>query len=425
MSDIRDLLIQNEEEAQKAYFQETGIKPDHNKIAIFRALRKDGDLYRYVMGRKSAIQTEARNEFYHSHGFQTAEDILKANSKNLHLDQYTSEESLHKGDLVNSYEICAMSDNFNAQIGMHSCKDKNGRLFAVIKSDIGGHYKDRWLLDKISFQYYVQEEDPVNLLKPSFRFAGNILIFSDFLSGQSAQRLPIFLFVRDLGKGELFYTYEGIYNVNSMLDGNKAFELVTFENEEESIFAHKRTVSIDDFLKKSTDEIIKGRILHRALSISKPKIVIPQPSFVEKPFVERGKNGPDYIKQASIEKKVGDIGESFAQDYEKRRVASFANPKQVLLAEDECGFDMRSFEKTSTGIREVHIEIKTTGSNDPYSGFFMSKNEYLTMTHTTHPYWIYRVYNVFADNPDLLPLQDPASGRLKADPSNYFCRIIK
>jgi hypothetical protein len=103
----------------------------------------------------------------------------------------------------------------------------------------------------------------------------------------------------------------------------------------------------------------------------------------------------EYMVSAINRQAIGDAGELFVIEYEKRKLAK-ANLHRLIpqivhaskIQGDSAGFDISSFDSAGTPIL---IEVKTT-LGDILSPFLISANE-IGKRNSSNNYFIYRVYN--------------------------------
>lgn len=292
--------------------------------------------------------------------------------------------------------------------GMYACVDEKTKApFVIVKSEVHERspYQDRWLdVEEMSYYYCAEKELPKN--RESFHFAkpGNKAIFNDIMSGPSEDPLPIHLFVQDK-KGDPF-KYCGIFYALKMLDDYTAFKLVFNRVQNNSVFMGERK----EFYKKLESDL-------------NPEFVAKSKKLKEKKQLEEGDLNPfenekfnpsfatrdeivDYIKKQYNDLLVGDIGEKMAINYEKERVSKLnIDPELVQFAADRCGYDIRSFDEVDGEIVPVCVEVKTTSSPNPRRAFHVTKNERNAMDYFGKKYYLYRVYDVFSDEPKLYAMK--------------------
>lgn len=106
----------------------------------------------------------------------------------------------------------------------------------------------------------------------------------------------------------------------------------------------------------------------------------------------------DYIQLEALRKKIGDIGERYAYECEKRRLAK-VNSKYVEYVDatpakdHENGYDILSY--TEEG-KPIYIEVKST-MGDLDTPFYITANEQKTAERIRKGggiYQIHRVYNI-------------------------------
>lgn len=108
----------------------------------------------------------------------------------------------------------------------------------------------------------------------------------------------------------------------------------------------------------------------------------------------------DYVQEAADNLKLGRIGEEIVFARERRRVLDelgAANVSKVVHVSategDGAGYDIRTLRKTSAGVVEYYLEVKTTegGRNTP---FFISENEKRFAASEVDRYEIVRLHSL-------------------------------
>lgn len=90
-------------------------------------------------------------------------------------------------------------------------------------------------------------------------------------------------------------------------------------------------------------------------------------------------------------KEIGELGEDYVMEFEKRLLSDLNinfSPLHISKEFDGYGYDILSFDKYGNA---KYIEVKTTTQNEK-SDFFLSQNEFDTM-HKLENYFIYRLCN--------------------------------
>ena len=105
------------------------------------------------------------------------------------------------------------------------------------------------------------------------------------------------------------------------------------------------------------------------------------------------------FNQLNLKKKtIGTAGELLVLEYENEKLEKAGSKKRAEhVAEtigDGLGYDIKSYDEND---REIHIEVKTTKTNQ-CDGFFMSKKEIEESQNKDYKYMVYRLYNY---NPEL------------------------
>jgi hypothetical protein len=109
---------------------------------------------------------------------------------------------------------------------------------------------------------------------------------------------------------------------------------------------------------------------------------------------------PDYEKEASKLKKLGDRGEKIVLDLEIKKLKDAGRKdlakkvERVSLKSDSYGYDILSFE---TDGAEKYIEVKATRAKVGSANFFFTANE-LREAKESKNYFIYMVYDVWTCN---------------------------
>ena len=135
----------------------------------------------------------------------------------------------------------------------------------------------------------------------------------------------------------------------------------------------------------------------------------------------------DYIYEARLRQKIGDIGEEAVWEYEQEKIRK-ALQNDPELAEslistmawvsrepggEKYGYDIRSYNIINGQPVPIFIEVKTTTSGS-LKEFYITQHELETAKseEVNRNYYIYRVYNINSDQPMFY--------FMKGDPSNFF-----
>ena len=94
--------------------------------------------------------------------------------------------------------------------------------------------------------------------------------------------------------------------------------------------------------------------------------------------------------------------------------------KWISKEDDGTGYDILSFDKNG---KEIYIEVKTTEGKDD-SIFYISANEINTMEKFKDSYFIYRVFNVKAKEPEVFILNyDDFKNRINLVVESYSATL--
>lgn len=140
----------------------------------------------------------------------------------------------------------------------------------------------------------------------------------------------------------------------------------------------------------------------------------------------KGKENPDYEKEARKRKKLGDRGEKLVLDMERLRLEELGLSrlsKKVSKAKyDYLGYDIKSFEENGD---ERYIEVKATRSKVGAANFFLSVNEFQKAQELKN-YFVYVVFDILSDNPKVWKIGNPfnpANKNVKMTPISYRVEI--
>ena len=136
----------------------------------------------------------------------------------------------------------------------------------------------------------------------------------------------------------------------------------------------------------------------------------------------------DYLKKAYKDIKNGLLGEELVIEHEKKRLSERGREdlaeKVVWISQesDSYGYDIESFEIDDKGReKKIYIEVKTTSSRVD-TEFYISKHEVETSEKKKEQYYIYRVYDVNAQNPKFYRANGEVEKNFILDPVTYMAR---
>lgn len=127
----------------------------------------------------------------------------------------------------------------------------------------------------------------------------------------------------------------------------------------------------------------------------------------------------NYIQNNIENKRIGDLGELWAINFEKKKLLKADKPKLAEKVKhvakdkgDGLGYDILSFDIDG---KEIYIEVKTTKGN-ANSTLFITRNELERSKKERQSFYLYRVfnYNEETDNAELLIIKGDLT---------YFCEV--
>lgn len=417
---IRDLLIDNERKAGDAYRLATGNGLYTKRVAFFSRLTHDGDLIAYINDATQTKLVKDRDAWYLDHGFETPRSIIAKHFSELDVNDKLDIHSFRIGDTITKSEISAIAKCFNDQRGMYPCGEDSFNPYIILASNNGkGMYEDHWIDEGTSFLYYMQNENSTDGV--SFRHSGNIMLFNDYIRSGIGDipRLPIYLFGRS-GSGDSL-DFCGVFYANRLI-GRNSFEIVRNDLVLGQRFVEEKADCFNDFLRRKPDALVGGRTLQES-AFEPTKQAAGRHIDDSSRFVSREDESHDFFSDDVMRKKIGDLGEEIALDYERRRVALIApsKAKDVQLAADWLGYDMRTFERVGNQVHEIKLEVKTTVEANPYCPFFMSINEKRVMEQYPQTYWLYRLYSVTSSCPRFFAIKGNVASKLRLDSQAFSC----
>lgn len=136
----------------------------------------------------------------------------------------------------------------------------------------------------------------------------------------------------------------------------------------------------------------------------------------------------DYIKINKSKEKVGFDSEELVYNLEKKKLIE--NNEENLANEviweskengDGAGYDIKSFEKINGKYVEIYIEVKGTnkGINEPFD---ISKNEIDASNKYKERYYIYRISNIYSNNPKLYKINGRIEENFELEATSYKAR---
>ena len=123
---------------------------------------------------------------------------------------------------------------------------------------------------------------------------------------------------------------------------------------------------------------------------------------------------------------LGQLGEKFAVEVEKRRLMGYGRDDLAAKVEwvamtcgDGVGFDVLSFDEADDS--EWWIEVKTTGLGKHFP-FYLTETEVRCADEATIRYSLYRVFE-FTRSPRVFTIPGPLRDKLRLEPVQYRAGI--
>ncbi|MEG0034881.1 MAG: HNH endonuclease [Bacilli bacterium] len=201
--EVRSYLLSNYREDMKNQLDKLLIDIDQFDF--------EGDLYKFL---RTFFQNNKRkifNENLGLNGKETLFDIISRYSDQT-LEDRTFDD-LDKSTEYNSYQISALIDNFNVNIGMY-CGRIKGENIIVLKANTAiadnseDGYTNKWIIDDIKLKYYLMNESKTNFEKRTYSHKVNRLMYETYIMDQDVK---IYLFSRNTKRNK--YLFKGIFSV--------------------------------------------------------------------------------------------------------------------------------------------------------------------------------------------------------------------
>jgi hypothetical protein len=145
-----------------------------------------------------------------------------------------------------------------------------------------------------------------------------------------------------------------------------------------------------------------------------------------KPWLSRRGKKIDFARRDAMNRRLGQLGEEFAVEVERRRLLSVRRDDLAAKVEwvavtcgDGVGFDVLSFDEADG--TERYIEVKTTGLGKHFP-FYVTATEVLCSEDCPERFRLYRVFD-FARNPRLYVVAGAVSRECRLEPVVYRASV--
>jgi hypothetical protein len=177
-------------------------------------------------------------------------------------------------------------------------------------------------------------------------------------------------------------------------------------------------------LNPSVAPTVEGRAVEDIFEPPPEQIIVPGGD--ERPWLSRRGKKIDFARRDAANRLLGQLGEGFAVEVEKRRLLHFGRDDLAAKVEwvaqtcgDGVGFDVLSFDESSDG--EKFIKVKTTGLGKHFP-FYVSANEVRCSEDCSERFHLYRVFD-FARLPRIYVVVGALSRECRLEPVQYRASI--
>lgn len=209
-------------------------------IADIEQFDLEGDLYKFL---STFFNNEKRiklnNELIDSKGKKLFDIIESYNNEKMLTRNLLD---IEEGNKYNSFQLSAMMDNFNTNIGMYHIVI-SGEHKVLLKANITQseeRYVNKWIEIDKKLKYFLMREIDENFTNRNYTHKVNRIIYESYIMDED---IEIFIFTRNSKREK--YEFKGIFSVLSLSDDGTYIELI--KNSE---------IKIDDIVK---NESIKSR----------------------------------------------------------------------------------------------------------------------------------------------------------------------
>lgn len=378
-----------------------------------------------------------------------------------YIEEYKSQfKFIHKEEIYKWQAVKQFQDNWNIDAtDFYSMLENSLKLVGNLL-DSGQYFPKRMLLKNTEktperirtfFKYLFDEDfdilERIKLFRSDFKTL-NGLNFTNLNDYQDHRAVIVYLVLK-YPERYFFYKQRMFKEFSRKVDysynpiAGRIENIGQFQNlcnllrhelskDQELLKLHKNRIAdncyYDENLNILTQDFMYAVVRHlktsRILEIKKVKETVPtkinsaeiEVVETEIDFTPRTVN---YIQNNIENKRIGDLGELWAINFEKKKLLKADKPKLVKKVKhvakdkgDGLGYDILSFDIDG---KEICIEVKTTKGN-ANSTFFITRNELERSKTERQSFYLYRVfnYNEETDNAELL--------KIKGD-LTYLCEV--
>lgn len=366
-----------------------------------------------------------------------------------YIEEYKSQfKFIHKEEIYKWQAVKQFQDNWNIDAtDFYSMLENSLKLVGNLL-DSGQYFPKRMLLKNTEktperirtfFKYLFDEDfdilERIELFRSDFKTL-NGLNFTNLNDYQDHRAVIVYLVLKYperyfLYKQRMFKEFSRKVDYNYNPIAGRIENIGQFQNlcnllrhelskDQELLKLHKNRIAdncyYDENLNILTQDFMYAVVRHlktsRILEIKEVKETVPtkinsaeiEVVETEIDFTPRTVN---YIQNNIENKRIGDLGELWAINFEKKKLLKADKPKLAEKVKhvakdkgDGLGYDILSFDIDG---KEIYIEVKTTKGN-ANSTFFITRNELERSKTERQSFYLYRVfnYNEETDNAELL-----------------------
>ena len=176
----------------------------------------------------------------------------------------------------------------------------------------------------------------------------------------------------------------------------KLFEMMNLSN----------SINVIDYIEESDYGLNADEISIKNITVIDKFHIIGIHHTVSKTETDKISSLDDYKKEQERKHNIGNIGEELIFEFEKEKLRKLGledlvdKVKRVSLENSHLGYDILSFNENK---EEIYIEVKTKSQNINYIDFYLTANEYETLTKNENNF-IYYISKVRTHTPKLFIL---------------------
>ena len=352
----------------------------------------DKMLYDLIIKSFASKDKFVQEQKYNELGLLSSRQLINKYIKELDLSDQLKLDDLVEEEYYSALDICALADNYNNQVGMYYIPENDSIIIKSTVEDNNRPYDDRWIKKGVILKYYMQTEKESNVNSLSFSHKPNAMVFNSLMEGRAVN---IYVFVNT--KKGLPFAFKGVFHPCGLVDGNKAFLLFKHGYDSEIPYDNLDAQFLMTLLRTGVCPSIELGLVKRDRTIS----------LNNDNYVSIIKSKRNIIQQKKIDLEVALRGEEIVLQYEKRKLGNLGRQDlaekvvNVSLKDMNVGFDIHSYSIDSEGsVSDLYIKVHSTVTNINKT-LLLTANEYDNLLRKSDEYKLYKVYNIYTDQPRL------------------------